>query len=61
MSSASAVISSSFGDSAIVAVSTNVVRLTPMISGSRKDSALAPPIVIAWPDGGEMRIAAMPV
>jgi len=51
ISSASSVISCSFGASAIVAVITNVITLIPMISGSRNASALAPPIGIAAPSG----------
>jgi hypothetical protein len=59
MSSASAAISASSGDSAIVAVSTKVSTLTPTISGRRKASALAP--LMPMPDPGNTCMAAMPV
>src|SRR6185437_14211496 len=50
--SASAASSASLGDSAIVAVSTNVKMLTPTISGSRNDSPPGPFMLIVLPGTG---------
>jgi hypothetical protein len=63
--SASLRISSSVGDRATVAVRTNEMLLMPRISGSRKLSAVAPPLppmtIPAGPVAEYMRIAAMPM
>ncbi len=60
--SASARISSSVGDSAMVAVTMKVRMLIPRMSGSRKFSAVAP-LITMWASAGaaNMCIAAMPV
>jgi hypothetical protein len=58
-------ISSSVGDSAIVAIEMNEITLIPRISGSRKLSAVAPPeppmTMPAGPGARYIRIAAMPM
>lgn len=59
--SVSAVISSSVGDSATVALSTKVTMDTPTISGSRNDSAPTPPLAIMTLPVRWTCIAAMPV
>jgi hypothetical protein len=62
ISSSSARISMSVGDSAMVAVTMKVRMLIPRISGSRNCVAVAPFITIpALPGSADMRIAAMPV
>jgi len=62
ISSASNRISASFGDRAIVAVRPKDSTLMPMISGSRKPSAVAPFISITCPAAAARRLmAAMPV
>jgi hypothetical protein len=58
-------ISSSVGDSAIVAMKMNETTLIPRISGSRKLSAVAPPVppmtIPAGPLAGYIFIAAIPM
>jgi hypothetical protein len=58
-------ISSSVGDSAIVAIRMNANTLIPRISGSRKLSAVAPPgppmTIPAGPGARYIRMAAMPM
>jgi hypothetical protein len=64
MSSASSRISASVGDSEMTAVRTNVRMLMPRMSGSRKDSALAPPSMPTMPVAAAVAytcMAAMPV
>src|SRR5262249_48782165 len=65
ISSCSPRISSSLGDSAIVAVRMNATMLIPSTSGSRKLSAVAPPApprtIPAGPVEAYIRIEAMPV
>jgi hypothetical protein len=65
ISSASPRISSSLGDSAIVAVRMNATMLIPITSGSKKLCAVAPPAppmtIPAGPVAAYIRIEAMPV
>lgn len=55
--------SSSVGDSEMAEVSVMVRIVTPQMSGTRKDPALAPPAIAAMPPaaGSAIRRAAMPV